>query len=498
VTSIPDYEMGIRIAQEVLAKKTRNGKHHAHARLSEPRQDIRVAGAEPAATEEGVSLDDFLAYMPSHTYIFMPTREMWPAKSVNARIAPIPITDASGEPVTDDEGKPKKMTAAAWLDRNKPVEQMTWAPGMPELIRGRLIWDGGWIEHGGVTTLNLYRPPRCKGGDPNAAGMWIDHIRRVFGDDATHIIYWLAHRVQRPQEKINHALVLGGNQGIGKDTLLEPVKHAIGPWNLCEVSPQNLLGNFNGFLKSVILRVSEARDLGDVDRFKFYDHSKTLTAAPPDVLRVNEKNLREHYVPNITGVIITTNHKTDGIFLPADDRRHFVAWSDLTRDDFDPGYWNTLWRWYMAGGISHVAAYLAGIDLTGFDAKAPPPKTPAFWAIVDAHRALEDAELADVLDSIGTKTPEGITWPDAVTIPDITRAASAAGAGFLMWISDRKNRRAIPHRMEQCGYVPVRHPGRKEGNWIIGQTRVVVYAKSSLPVSERLRAASDLARGSGT
>ena len=32
---------------------------------------------------------------------------------------------------------------------------------------------------------------------------------------------WLAHRVQRPQEKINHALFLAGNQGIGKDTVLE-------------------------------------------------------------------------------------------------------------------------------------------------------------------------------------------------------------------------------------------------------------------------------------
>jgi hypothetical protein len=61
----------------------------------------------------------------------------------------------------------------------------------------------------------------------------------------------------------------------------------------------------------------------------------------------------------------------------------------------------------MAGGIGHVAAYLAALDLAPFDAKAPPPKTAAFWAIVDAHRAPEDAELADVLDSIGTKTPEG-------------------------------------------------------------------------------------------
>ena len=31
--------------------------------------------------------------------------------------------------------------------------------------------------------------------------------------------------------KVNHALVLGGEPGIGKDTLIEPVKGAVGPWN---------------------------------------------------------------------------------------------------------------------------------------------------------------------------------------------------------------------------------------------------------------------------
>ena len=95
-----------------------------------------------------------------------------------------------------------------------------------------------------------------------------------------------------------------------------------------------LLGRFNGFLKSVILRISEARDLGDVNRFQFYDHMKAYTAAPPDVLRVDEKHLREYTVLNCCGVIITTNHKADGIYLPADDRRHYVAWSRPDKDDF--------------------------------------------------------------------------------------------------------------------------------------------------------------------
>ena len=202
--------------------------------------------------------------------------------------------------------------------------------------------------------------------------------------------------------------MLGGNQGIGKDTALEPVKHAVGPWNFSEVSPQHLLGRFNGFLKSVILRVNEARDLGDINRFQFYDHMKAYTAAPPDVLRVDEKNLREHSVFNCVGVIITTNHKADGIYLPADDRRHFVAWSALTKDSFDETYWIKLWRWYCEGGTRHVAAYLAELDISAFDPKAPPPKTPAFWDIVDANRAPEDAELADILDKLGK--------PDATTL----------------------------------------------------------------------------------
>jgi hypothetical protein len=169
-----------------------------------------------------------------------------------------------------------------------------------------------------------------------------------------------------------------------------------------EVSPQQTLEPYNGFLKSVILRVNEARDLGDIDRFKFYDHMKAYTAAPPDVLRVNEKYLKAHYVFNCTGVIITSNHKADGIFLPADDRRHFVAWSDLTKEDFPENYWNTLWSWYEHGGFASVAAYLADLDISGFDPKAPPPKTPAFWDIVDANRTPEDAELADILAHVAS------------------------------------------------------------------------------------------------
>ncbi len=47
-----------------------------------------------------------------------------------------------------------------------------------------------------------------------------------------------------------------------------------------------------------------------------------------------------------------------------------------------------------------MAAYLAARDLSRFDPKAPPLKTPAFWDIVDANRAPEDSELTDALEGL--------------------------------------------------------------------------------------------------
>jgi hypothetical protein len=47
---------------------------------------------------EGVSIDDFRAFMEMHAYIFTPSGAMWPASSVNSRIPPIPLVDKNGEP----------------------------------------------------------------------------------------------------------------------------------------------------------------------------------------------------------------------------------------------------------------------------------------------------------------------------------------------------------------------------------------------------------------
>lgn len=141
----------------------------------------------------------------------MPTLSLWPAASVDGRCA-WPLM-SNGE----------QMRPSAWLDKNRSVEQMVWAPDKPSmLIEDACMRDAGWIDHEGARVFNLYAPPLIHAGDPAQAGPWLEHIERIYPDDHEHIVCWLAHRVQHPGVKCNHALVLGGAPGIGKDTLLAP------------------------------------------------------------------------------------------------------------------------------------------------------------------------------------------------------------------------------------------------------------------------------------
>lgn len=431
-----------------------------------------VAGAPmPAANAaaSGIGLDDFHAYLPDHAYIFVPTREVWPAAGVDASVKPWP-----------DGIKP-----SMWLDGARPVHQMTWVPGEPMVIAQRVAADGGWIHREGTNTFNLYRPPSIQPGDASNAAPWLDLLRYVYPDDADHIVKWFAHRRQRPGEKVNHALVFGGAPGIGKDTIMEPLKQAVGAWNFKEVAPGDLLADFNPHVKAVVLRVSEARDSGDMSRFALYEHCKTLLACPPDVLRCNEKNLREHAVFNVVGVVFTTNHR-EGLYLPADDRRHYVMWSERDQMDFPATYWTEIYGWYHAGGFNHVAAYLDAVDLTGFDPKATPPKTPAFWAMVDAGRAPEEGEMADALEKLGN--------PPAVTIMLLQEAAGFASE-FQRWLADPRNRRQLPHKLGATGYVPVPNGAAIDRLWKVGGKRQAIYGRKELTERDRLAAAAVLCRG---
>ena len=445
---------------------------------------------DSASPEKPLPVCDFVAHMPTQKYIYTPNGDLWPAASVDARVPPCEVVDASGNPILKPTGEPLSELASDWLSAHAPVEQMTFAPGEPKIIHDKLMLESGWTVLQGAAAFNIYlpSPPLPPDADPAKAGRWLDHVGLLYPEEVGHIIKYFAHCAQRPGEKINHGLVLGGDQGVGKDTLLAGLRYAVGPWNVQEVSPLVMMGRFNGFNRCVVLVISEAKDMGEVNRFSFYEHLKPYLAAPPDALRTDEKNRPEYYVRNVLRVVMTTNHRTGGIYLPADDRRHYVAWSLLRAASFSEGHWIKFWKWYEEGGFCHVAAYLRTLDISDFDPKAPPPRTSAFWEIVDANRSNEDSELADLLDRLKR--------PPAVTLDILIKTAEGAMLfPTAEWLRDRKSRRIVGIRLEKCGYGSVRNSDADDGLFLIEWRRQAVYARSDLSLKDRFAAARTLARG---
>ena len=278
---------------------------------------------------------------------------------------------------------------------------------MSRIVPDLVIAGGGRITTGGAKLFNLYRPPVI-GPVEGDVKLYADHWKRLYPGECEEMLDWLSFKVQHPEIKINHAIGMGGAEGIGKDTLLAPIREAVGPWNFAEVSPGRVLkGDFNEYMQSVILRVNEAHDVGDFNRFDFHERTKTMIAAPPEGSRDQRQVPATVLHTDLTGVIILTNHKTLGLYLPRTDRRHLIGWSERLKSEMAE-YCAGLWNWYeKENGFAKVAHFLRSRDLSKFNPKAEPRKTAAWHLIVDAGMSRETSELGELLDLLDR--PKAVT-----------------------------------------------------------------------------------------
>ena len=84
--------------------------------------------------------------------------------------------------------------------------------------------------------------------------------------------------------------------------------------------------------------------------------------------------------------------------------------------------------------------------------------------------------------------------PPTGPVLTLDRITTAAPPELAAWLRDRKNRRAIPHRLEEVGYIAVRNPGDKsDGRWKIDGKGQVLYVDKKLSVRDRTAVAMKFA-----
>ncbi len=285
---------------------------------------------------------------------------------------------------TDDSGgqiKKRFQKASAFIDLHvQQADDLGWWPGKGQIYEQR-----------GRTLINVFRPLKTPPRDSAKPTIWLDHVEWLIpnADERTHLLDVLAYNVQHLDGKVNHALVIGGKTRTGKDLMLKPIaKWSESCWN--NVKSEDLGGQFTAYLHGTkFLCVQEARDLSFEHGFNRYNAFKTIIAAPPDDITINQKFLRPYTLPNLVQVIFLTNYENGVYFEDKSDGRYHVIWSSVTPKDAD--YYARLGA-YVEEHYMDVVGWLARRDLSRFHPKAQPPHTTAREEMHTATRG--GAELA--------------------------------------------------------------------------------------------------------
>ena len=391
------------------------------------------------------------------------------AKAVNSA-----IHTQYWEDTIDKKGEPTKRPPSETLadpTLNFTVAGATWHPAEPMIIRDRVAKKGGLMPVPGKHMYNTYRAPEY---EPTPAGAthepWLSHLELIYPDpeEREHLLNWFAHTVQHPGVKINHGIVLAGDHGIGKDSLLHPIRLAVGEDNVESVNPEGLTSQFNPYVRSVLVTVDElGTEKTDYAAASLYNRTKTMLAAPPTMLSMNLKGLNLMHVPNVIKVVFTTN-EPDALRIPASDRRLFIMNSPLRSaadvvegGRLDEAYFNALWGSMEDGGWLAVKDWLMARDLSTFNPKKKPPQTAAKREIIastaEARRSTVDDLLDELFDSEFDGAPPEVLFPN-----DLLAYVKVANVfDDEETIIDELKSKRLRHIMRERGYAFVGPPEGK-------------------------------------
>jgi hypothetical protein len=334
---------------------------------------------------------------------------------------------------------------------------------MPRIIKNILVTTEGDCPAPGVRMLNIYQAPTHNTqGNSAMAALWVEHVRKLWPDDAEILLDYFAHTIQHPEEKINFGIVMLGEQGIGKDSALEPVRFAIGERNCAEISPDDLFSPYNQYVSSILVVVNEARPvMEDFKATDLYERLKMLTAAPPNWITMNGKYQRKRTVRNLMRIIITTNDPL-ALYVPENDRRLHFANSRVNSKWAGEDYFTQLHNYYEAGGYAHVYAYLLQRDISKFNPKVKPESNTTHKSIVASWNSPIHDPLSDVLDDLG--------WPivffgNELLLSDVAAFDNRDEVKVLL-----KSSRKLASMMSRHGYEMMQSPNREQGwRWQMGK-----------------------------
>ena len=236
--------------------------------------------------------------------------------------------------------------------------------------------------------INLWQGPRIKG----QAGDWSvikEHIREIICDcdesKFEYLIRYIAHMLQKPEEKPGVMIVLSSKQGTGKGLFFECLRRIWSSSTVFTSSIKDVVGQFNSVLEnSYVLILDEAFFHGDRGA---WDRMKSLITEP--YLRIEAKYQPQRQVNSLHRIFASTNHRQFGA-TTFDDRRHlFFGVAESRVGDFN--YFKQLAEAIADEAvIAAMVAELESMDLRGFNVREFPKSSERAFQVLESLIGFDD------------------------------------------------------------------------------------------------------------
>ena len=173
-------------------------------------------------------------------------------------------------------------------------------------------------------SYNLWRGPSVEADPTGSCRLFLEHLLHIICNGNKEyldwLIKWLAHTVQKPEEKPGTAVVLQGVKGCGKDTVGEYFGGIFQHHHTKLSSPEQLHGRFNGHqAQTLFLHVEEGFWAGDKAAEGKLKH---LITSP--VMLLEKKGVDAFPIDSFLRVFISSNEDWAVPVSANGERRFFV------------------------------------------------------------------------------------------------------------------------------------------------------------------------------
>jgi len=392
-----------------------------------------VERKELGRVEKSHWFERFAYIQDDESYFDMQDRREISRQTFNALFRHIPCKSI--------HGKNPKVEASVSFDENrqtmgaKALVGITYAAGESVIVaRDGDLYGNRWRD----------ARPAFGSGDVTP---WLEHCKALVpnAEELEHIFDVMAFKVQHPETKINHAILHGGDQGSGKDTMWAPFIWAVcGPHlkNRGLLDNDTMSSQFGYALESEILILNELKEPDAKERRALANKLKPIIAAPPEMLTVNRKGLHPYQMANRVFVLAFSNDPVP-ISLDSQDRRWFCVWSHAPRMSAEAA--EKMWKWYKAGGFAAIGGWLASRNVAAFNSGAAPMMTEFKMNLVEHGMSMAESYLVELMRARMGEFSKGVVASPFHALCD--RLAGAAPSGVKV------PQPALLHALKEAGWV---------------------------------------------